>query len=168
MGPQSLLQYMVHSKFTGVWMNQWVGVRGWKRFLVFIVYLLELLEFFLFFLCIYNSFCNKIKTHKNVLFTFGNLSICFFSFLHFRSLSFLFCIYRFPSKGSDQRSPLRSHLFLSLLNSRFPYFVCTAMSAYPIVFCWAILPCLVGESTVARESLIHPAFSKDFQSLAIL
>lgn len=107
-------------EFISVPMNQWMKVRGWERFLAFIVYLLELFEF------LYHVYkCFSDKKFKNMLYTFGTLSFCLFSFLCLRSLlTFHFFIYHFPSRFSSEVISVQPSIPLSsefLASSRYVY-----------------------------------------------
>lgn len=136
MGPQSLLQYMVHSKFTGVWMNQWVGVRGWKRFLVFIVYLLELLEFFYFFYVYIIAFVIKLKHIKMCYLLLG---ICQFAFsVSSTSEAFPFS---FASTAFLQKVQIKGHLCAAIYS--FLFWIQGFLTLY--VPPWVLIPlCSVG------------------------
>lgn len=160
-GAQNLLPYLMRELIVSVWMNQWMEVRLWEKFLVFIVSLNHL-YFFFFLLCLYNCFCSKTKVGKNRLFSFV---LCPFacSVSSASEVSFPFSLSStiFPG-GSDQRLPLYGHPSLFWMHGSLILFIpreCRILLCSVSIF----LPCLMGESIVVRDGLTHLTSSKGYQ-----
>lgn len=120
------------------------------------------ISFFFFKPGMYKCLCSKTKVCKNMLFSFAALSLCLLSFLCFKSLlSFQSFIYHFPWRFRSEVASVWPSI--PLLNSWLPCFIYFTWVQDLIMFCPIFLPCVMGESIVARDDLTHLTFSRGYQ-----